>query len=361
MGANKNRPALAVKRDNWPEIDRDLWRAGTTWDPDDFRKPYAAKLSEATLRNAEKDWGRFLAILAAAGRLVSTVPPAERMTRENADCLLGGLMAAGNQNSSIKARFWGIRSALCVMEPEVDTAWLTRPCDWSLHLLLPSTQRRREIIGTQKLYRWAIEMMAASADEPKSVNRCRMLRNGLIIAILACRAPRIRTLASIQNGEQLQLSASTCWLLFGRDVVKNKKPIEYELPRELVPRVRRYLEVERRVLLGMADHDAMWVATNGSPLGLRGIEGLVRRASAKEWGKAFGTHRFRHELCSALAEADSENPGLPAAVLGISPSVAERVYTHVRDDIAARKVADDLIEERERTRLLVERLRGTGM
>lgn len=46
----------------------------------------------------------------------------QRMTREVADLLLLVLYAAGNANSSIKVRFWDVRSALKVMQPETDTA-----------------------------------------------------------------------------------------------------------------------------------------------------------------------------------------------------------------------------------------------
>jgi integrase len=58
---------------------------------------------------------------------------------------------------------------------------------------------------------------------------------------------------------------------------------------------------------------------------------MIRRASMAEFGEAFGTHRFRHELASALAEADPDNPGVAAAVLGISIAVAEGTYIHRRD------------------------------
>ena len=60
----------------------------------------------------------------------------------------------------------------------------------------------------------------------------------------------------------------------------------------------------------------MWVADDGSTLELGGIAHMIWRASKKEFGKAFGTHQFRYELATALAEADPDNSGLAAAVLG---------------------------------------------
>ncbi len=348
---------LVIKRVDWPEIDQDLWLAGTTWDPAAFRKPYAAGVSSITLRNAERAWGRFLAVLGEHGQFDPTVAPAERVTRDTAQLFLDVLRPINTANS-IKTRFWDLRAALKVMQPAFDTRWISKPSAFSLHQLLPTIRRRRELVGTKALYDWALTMMAASAAIPKPLERCRALRNGLIIAIFASRAPRIRTLAGIHEGAQLQLSASTCWLLFGAADMKTSKSLEYELPPSLVPWVRRYLQVERRELLAGADHDAMWVGGDGTPLKPRGIEGMIRRAWAKDWNKVCGTHQFRHELASALAEADPDTPGMSAAVLGISIAVAEQDYTHVQGDIGARKVAADIDDDRAATRLLAQRLFG---
>jgi integrase len=353
----KKASPLVIKRMDWPEIDRDLWRTGTTWDPAAFRKPYAAHLSATMLRNAERGWGRFLAVLAEHGRLDPTVAPAARVGRDTAQLFLDVLRPINTANS-IKTRFWDLRAALKVMQPAFDTTWITKPSAFSLHQLLPTIRRRRELVGTKALYDWALGMMAASATMPKPLERSRALRNGLIIAIFASRAPRIRSMAAVEHDQHLQLSASTCWLLFGAADMKTSKPIEYELPPRVVPWVRRYLQVERRELLAGADHDAMWVGSDGTPLKLRGIEGMVRRAWETKWGKICGTHQFRHELASALAEADPDTPGMGAAMLGISIPVADETYTHVRGDIGARKVAADIDDQRASTRLLAQRLFG---
>jgi hypothetical protein len=76
----------------------------------------------------------------------------------------------------------------------------------------------------------------------------------------SCRAPRLRTLGSIEAGKQLQMTTDACRLMFGRADVKTGKRIDYELPPELFPFICRYLEVERRELLQRRNHDMLWVA-----------------------------------------------------------------------------------------------------
>jgi hypothetical protein len=63
MSHTSQPPLHVLKIDDWPAIDRALWLAGTTWDPEDFRRPYAARKAPMTLRNAERGWGLLLRVL----------------------------------------------------------------------------------------------------------------------------------------------------------------------------------------------------------------------------------------------------------------------------------------------------------
>jgi len=350
--------ARVIKLHDWPQIDRDLWLAGTSWDQGYFLQPYAAKLREMTLRNAARAHGRLLAVLADHGLLDETIPPSQRLTRAVADVFVQSLMRAGNGNNTIKVRIFDLRAALKIMEPKVDTAWLSRPGDWSLHVLLPTHHRRRPMVGMLNIYEMGIRLMTQSAKVADPIKRAVMLRNGLIFAIFASRAPRIRALAAMQVGQHVVLDANDCWLVFGSEDIKTRKPIEYRAPPGLLPWLHRYLTVDRPILLQGQRHSAMWVGQGGKPLEQVGIEGMVRRQTRTAFGASFGPHQCRHELASALADAEPANPGLAAAALGITQVVAERDYTHARNNDAAGRVSDHLASERERTRLLAERLFG---
>ena len=347
-----------VKLQDWPALDRGLWETGTTWDASYFKKPYAAQKRPVTIRNAARAHGRLLGVLRDIGRLDETLTPAQRMTRDTADLFLRSLMEAGNNNNTIKVRFFDLQAALRVMHPGMDFSWLNRPGALSLHVMLPTAPTPRRIIGAQKLYRWGFDLMQAAAADVRPIKRAVMLRNGLMIAVLACRAPRQRALAAMRLGQQVEWEADDAWIRFASGDVKNRRRLAYGLPEGLKPWVEKYLSEIRPILLGKACHDAFWVGQNGKALAQAGISGALRRAGESAYGKAIGTHQFRHELASALAEQDPDNPGLAAAILGISPDVAEDSYTHARNEVAARRVADHLAVEREQTRLLADRLYG---
>ena len=350
-----------IKRVDWPALHQELWRRGTTVPSSIFDQPYAAGIVPVTQRNAERAWGRFLAVETAEGTLDPDLPPDRLVTVESANRFVGALIDAGNKNNSIVTRVFDLIAALRIMQPDFKTAWLSHPGGISLRAFLPTTQRSRELVGSRELYHWGFAMMEAAAEEADPVRRASKFRNGLIIAVLASRAPRIRNLTSIAIGQQLRIDRATMQLAFGPEDMKVRKPLEYDLPPSLVPCVHRYLETERPIPLNGQAHTALWIGEGGKPFGLRGIEGMIRRAWMTTYGLKNGTHQFRHELSSAFAETDPETPGKAAALLGNSIAVAERVYTHVRNTQSARKVNAHVEDERERTRLLAQRLFGEAV
>jgi integrase len=159
---------------------------------------------------------------------------------------------------------------------------------------------------------------------------------------------------------EVKLTEKECWLLLGSEIEKDHTPLEYTVPPELVPYIRHYLTITRPALLNGGTHNAMWVGSQGQPLTLAAIASMIGRLSSAELGGRFGAHQFRRELATGLAEAEPHNPGLAAAILGIGIEVAEKHYIVARDHEAGRHVADHLAAERERTRLLAERLFRDG-
>ena len=353
-------PPLVVKPGDWPALDQRLWAQGTQPSGSILDTTYAETLRPKTLRNAACGYGRLLAVLRDLDRLDPDVMPADRLTPEMADHLLRALHGAGNINNTIKARIWEIRQALRIMQPDVNTTWLTRPGDTSLHMLLPTTPPHHELFGHSGFHDLAMTMLATADDQPTARQRHLQRRNGLILAILTAHAPRVATLAAMRVGIEVQLKPDACWLVLKGDIVKNDKTLEYRTPPELLPHIRRYLTETRPALLAGAVHDAMWVCEGGKPFDLIGISAMFRRLTKAKFDRGTGPHQSRRELVSALADAEPDNSGLGAAILGINPATAEQYYNFARNDRAAERVADHLESERERTRLLAERLFAEG-
>lgn len=353
------RPPLVLPLAAWPEIDRRLWQAGL--DPGDgLDDPaYAAGLRPATITNARKGYGRWLAVLAAAGQLDPMVTPAERVTRVHATAYLKALRAAGNRIDTIIARFMELRMALRLLQPETDArfGWLTA----SLKARLPKSRRRPiEAIDSSILADWGEQEMDDAAARATPRLRSLGFRDGLLVSILAALAPRQRSLAAMRLGRQITCHGDGYRITFEPADVKNGKWLQYDVPPHLVPHVRRYLAEARVLLLGGRDHDWFWVNQNGDRLDEKGIAGVIRRASKIRFGKPIGAHRFRHGFASTAARLLPGNPGLAAGALGVSEAVVAEHYDKASTAAAAAVFQASLEEDRQQTEALARRAFGRG-
>lgn len=331
----------------WPSQDQALWHAGLM-EADDLEKPlYAAQLSPMTIRNACRGYGRFLAVLAGAGLLAGSSHPVERITPPNVRLFVRVLRESGNCNNTVAQRIWELRTALRIMCPERDFRWLTSPNEASIRALLPARQRMIEIIDFRELFQWGLDLAATGMVPPLTTRRAHKVRNGLIIGILACRAPRQRTLAAPRIGKQFIRGEDVCRFAFTSEDTKTHRRIEYPLPPQLTPVFDFYLDHARPLLLRGQTHDWLWVGQGGDRLEQIGIYGMVRHAWRERYGKARGTHIFRHCLATTVSLADMQHPAAAAAIIGASPDVVQRCYDRAQAAEAAYLIDTDFLQERQ--------------
>jgi integrase len=110
------------------------------------------------------------------------------------------------------------------------------------------------------------------------------------------------------------------------DQVKTGKPDRFDLPDQLTPYIRHYLDAVRPALLRGRLEDAFWINALGGPLTAGAIQSRIFRLSKRRFGKSFGPHRFRHAIGTTAPLRDPRHPGLAAGLLGISAEVLEQHY-----------------------------------
>jgi site-specific recombinase XerD len=350
-------PGIILPVAQWPAQDQRCWRQGTDPIPGLHRPRYADTLTRLSVDVAWKSYGRLLHILAQHGLLEPDITPAARITFAVVALYFDELRAAGNQDNTIKGRLFHLRTALHIMAPKAKFDWITRPDDVPLDAILKQEPRDDLFVPEAKqLFDWGVSLMTDQPLPDNSVQRleaCRNYRNGLIIALLACRAPRLGSLAQMRLAKNLYKRNGEYWARLQSMIVKNKRELHYSLPKTLTPYLDRYLSEIRPQLLDPAASDALWGNGDGGAFTYRSIQTMINRQTQAQVGskftEAFGPHRFRHAFASALAEADPTNPGLAAVVLGITEGVVSEHYRQARQADAARKFQTDLSAERERT------------
>ena len=345
MSASPRRP-VCWKLANWPEADRACWQRNTTpGDPFDDPHP-GASLRPASLGKSSKGYGRWLDFLDAQGWLDPEVPALLRVTRPRLRAYIRALKAAGNADYTIIGRFTELAMAMRILAPGADVGWIRRPDGNSVYAMLPKTKRPMVVPDARVLFRWGTSMMDAQRGTGAPSNPV-AFRDGLLIAMLAARGRRLRSMAALGVRREIVRHEICYRIELGPDQTKTHANDRFDLPEALTPYVRHYLDTVRLALLAGRESDAFWIGARGTPLTAKGIEASILRLSRIRFGIAFGPHRFRHVIATSAALHDPGSPGLAAGVLGGSAQVIEQHYNRANQIQAARAYAK-LVEQRRR-------------
>jgi len=104
-------------------------------------------------------------------------------------------------------------------------------------------------------------------------------RNGLMIALLAARPLRPRSLASLRRGHNLLLSGDHCQIALGPADLKTRGTFDVVWPARLFDALQKYLAVYRPRLLNGAVADSLWMTNDGSVLKQSSMQRLIARAT----------------------------------------------------------------------------------
>lgn len=314
--------------DQWPELDQRLWEKAHHRGASLLDLGAATSWRDATRVGVEKTWGIFLAFLDGTGELDPRLPPSARTTPERFLRFIQAQQALSNRNTSIVERCYELRMALNVMEPDESDAlrWIVAPGGRPIGEWLPGRPARKLVPDASVLAQWARDLMVQRDCVADPMSKARMLRDGLIIGVLAERAPRVNSLSRMELGEHVTRHNGGFRLRFKGADMKAGNRLEYDLPYDLAEAMETYLQEARPLLCSHQSCAALWIGANGQPFGRDGIEAMIRRRTKTRFGRSFGPHAFRHALATSAINLRPSQPGLAAAILGNSHQVVERSY-----------------------------------
>ena len=321
---------------DWPPADAAVWTAACNPLPGPFSQ--TPKRSSATYRMYAQGYAGFLWHLHRQGQLDPAETPVERVTRERLASYYNHLVQSGVADYTLVARFDSLRGALRLMYPDGDFTFITKPGKVSIRQMMPMDRRTRFVPDSRHAELWAEALFNEALTLTNARERQKQVRDAALIGIMASRAPRLRATAGMRVGRNLQRLGENWKLLFEEDLMKGGRSA-HELP--LGPRVAaivaRYIAVERQELLGEETHDFVWVAMHGGPLSEKGIDFMLRSRTKKQFGVAFGAHRFRTGLTTTQAQVDGKNMLGTSQILAHDPAVALKHYNRANTFEACRR------------------------
>ncbi len=319
---------------------------------DVFESGIASHLSPRSRTTIERGYARWLGYLARIESPVLGQTPEDRITRARVKAFVDDLSHRCSPTTvwnDVKALYDMAR----FMVPATDWTWLK-----SVKAALECRIQRRcsTVVDSGRLVELGFALMAEANQRLQvgALAAALTYRDGLLIALLAYRPLRRRTLAALTIGQQLRQIGATWMLILDAADLKNRRDAEFLWPEPLVPALERYLVDVRPLVPGANFHAGLWPSAKGRPMSGEAIYEAVRKRTKAALGIAVNLHAFRHSGATTIAMHAPEALGIAAPLLTHADLRAtERHYNLARNLEAGR--SHTLVIDRLR-----QHMRGTA-
>jgi integrase len=341
--------------EDWPAIDRAVWIAGVQrkglFDP----AGVGANWSDGSRRKTAGGYGYWLSWLARRGVCDSNVSPADRVSRERVGAYVAELRVS-RAPYTVLCRVQELYDALRLLAPGADWDWLVQIYRTLRTHVRPARDKVSRLRPIDELAALGERLMEEAEAAPRWSPRRRAVayRDGFMIALLAYRPTRPKNFAMMRLGRHLT-KVGGCWqILFAADETKSRIPYEATVPSALVPRLERYLDLHRPVLLRgesgdvRSDIDAVWVSEIGTPLEKGALARRIADHTKAAFGRRVSPHMFRDAAATSIAVDNPKHIGDASLVLGhAGHRMTEKHYNHARSLEASRRHTEMLKRLRE--------------
>jgi integrase len=305
---------LSMPYARWPTRDQHAWQAAFTRGDifDDIG--LGLRLSDASRRNYEVGYARWCGFLSRSDRAVLSMAPPERITQARVTAFTTEI-AQGRKPISVYTLIRNLHGAVLIMFPAVDWDWM--------HALIRQWHRRitprssAPTIDCARLFGLGLDLMATNRSQVFGSRRSRQrFRDGLIIAFLAARPLRRRSLAALAVGRTLRLVGGTWMVVLGPEDTKTREPLEFPFPETLVTDLEFYLAEVRPHFPSAERHGGLWATAFGTAMSGDALHETIANRTREAFGRPVGPHEFRRAAATTIATHRPEEVGAAQHLLG---------------------------------------------
>jgi site-specific recombinase XerD len=179
-----------------------------------------------------------------------------------------------------------------------------------------------------------------SVKLPK-LTRARMVRNGLMLALLAQYPIRLKNFAALEIGRSLIKIDDKWWIVLTATETKEKRADERPIEEDIGDAIDKYLKFHRPILArGRDNTNALWLAIDGEAMAQCSVAEVITETTRSTLGVAISPHLFRTAAATAAIHA-GDKPHLGSALLHHShPAVTLENYNRASSISAGRAYRD---------------------
>jgi integrase len=231
----------------WPESDRLAWETACRPAKRLARGGAAGHLASVTQADLANRYGLFLDFLDRTGRLDPRADAGTQVAPEAIAPLIAELKARVSSVTLSKTIYKVRRAAECIA-PHLDLAWLAE-IGKDLALLERPKEDFARIVAPERLVEAGLTLIREAERDTKGsrLKRAVVVRNGLMVALLAFCPVRLRNFASLKIGQTFVRQAGEWWIVLEdtKSGTPDHRPVDHVLSND----IEAYLNVYRPVLL----------------------------------------------------------------------------------------------------------------
>jgi integrase len=314
----------------WPTADRTAWERALTPAKRLSRGGAASHLGKVSVDDIERRYGAYLGFLQRHGFFDCISCASQLVTEQNVKSyvveLQGRVLSTTVFNCVHK-----LRRAAELLSSEGEFTWLVE-IERDLRLTMEPRSKFGRVVTTTRLVETGLKLIDQARGLPHSVERARIYRNGLMIAVLAFCPIRLKNFAWLEIGNTFQRIDGSWWIILPAGQTKSRRADERQVPELLTPIIDEYLEVFRPLLLGERKEAALWISsTTKRRMTTKNLGSLISRTTKAEIGVDVSPHLFRTAAASTAATHLPALRGLAAGLLGhVDEAITEMHYNRAK-------------------------------
>jgi integrase len=330
-GSPMTRSVRSLPLKDWPEADRLGWEAARRPGQRLTRGGVASHMAPVTQADLANRYGLYLDFLDRSGQLDLTAEAGALVAPESITAFIAELQDRVS-SVTVSRTIYKVRRAAQCIAPDRNFAWLAE-IGKDLVLLERPKDGFDRVVLTERLVEAGLTLIVeADADiNGLLLRRALLVRNGLMVALLALDPIRLKNFAALEVENTFVRIEGAWWIVLPD--TKSGRPDHRPVPTFLTSFIDRYLDVYRPILLGYStSHEArsercnrsiraaettsaLWIGRRGGPLSYGAVERAVTETTRMTLGVPVNPHRFRTADATSAALHAPQSPYVASALL----------------------------------------------
>ena len=298
---------------DWPTAEREVWKQACVAAQRLRPGGAAARMKSSTRTSLVRAYGYLLEFCHRNGLLDQDAKAGAHVSPEIIDAFIDELH--GHVGSVTRASYISkIRRIVQILAPGRDLVWLGE-IEADLRYAARSRPKHHRIVSSERLLALGLELIRRGETRKHltALGRARLVRDGVMIALLALCPIRLRNLAELCVGRQLRRVGDVWWVILEADETKTGHPDERPVPEIIAEAIERWLGHWRSVF--HPSDDSFWPSIKGGSLAYTYVGHIITETTRRELGVAVNPHLFRDCAVYTVAINAGHRMGIASGLL----------------------------------------------